>query len=60
MGMQIIGVISTVVHFSLGVDARPVASPASLESTPPGALLSQTDGQFTVLRKVFLHTREPR
>ncbi|KAJ9087686.1 hypothetical protein DSO57_1030722 [Entomophthora muscae] len=51
MGMQIIGVISTVVHFSLGVDASPVASPASSESTPPGALLLQTDDQFTALKE---------
>ncbi|KAJ9065701.1 hypothetical protein DSO57_1016932 [Entomophthora muscae] len=51
MGMQIIGVISTIVHFSLGVDASPVASPASLESTPPGAFMLQTDDRFTASKK---------
>ncbi|KAJ9078805.1 hypothetical protein DSO57_1002866 [Entomophthora muscae] len=47
--MQIIGFISAVLHFSLGVDASPIESSASLASLPLDTLLLQKAGQSLVL-----------
>ncbi|KAJ9080838.1 hypothetical protein DSO57_1020684 [Entomophthora muscae] len=48
--MQIISFISVVLHFSLGVDASPIGSSASLVSTSPDALLFQRADQSLALK----------